>query len=496
MDLYSAQDVVFGKVAFRGGRRAWRRRYAALLTLTDFAVLSGVVAIAQAAKFGTDVHVRTEGFAALSYTTVSVLFVITWMIALSLTGARDHRTLLEGAGEYRRVIVGTLLSFGVFAMVAVVLKADLSRAYVAVALPLGTFVLLLTRVAMRRWQQRRCRKGLDRSSVLLVGGTDTASVMARRIHEARSSGLRVTAIWVPDRPRGFNEWLAVEKGRIPVYGAGGSTESILGLAQPDLVIVTDADHFAAGGLKELAWQVAEADAELLVSPSVLDVAERRIELTTIGSIPMVHVSEPAYAEAAAWPKVIFDRVCASMLVLLLSPALLVIALAVKLSSDGPVFYFQERIGKDGVPFRMIKFRSMHVGADAQLRALLQATGQDGKPQGKLVDDPRVTAVGRVLRRYSLDELPQLFNVLAGSMSLVGPRPQRQFEVDLYDEVAHRRLRVRPGVTGLWQVSGRSDLEWEDAIRLDTYYVENWSMVGDMIILLKTVRAVTTPSGAY
>jgi lipopolysaccharide/colanic/teichoic acid biosynthesis glycosyltransferase len=178
--------------------------------------------------------------------------------------------------------------------------------------------------------------------------------------------------------------------------------------------------------------------------------------------------------------------------LLLSPVLLVVALTVKLTSPGPIFYRQERIGRGGKPFGMIKFRSMIVNADAQLATLLEQQGTSDKPLFKVTDDPRITPVGRFIRKYSIDELPQLFNVFLGEMSLVGPRPQRPAEVALYDDIAHRRLRVKPGMSGLWQVSGRSALSWEDALRLDLYYVENWSLASDIIILFRTFKAVFMP----
>jgi exopolysaccharide biosynthesis polyprenyl glycosylphosphotransferase len=219
-------------------------------------------------------------------------------------------------------------------------------------------------------------------------------------------------------------------------------------------------------------------------------------MTTVARLPFVSLDPPAYTAAAAWPKKVFDRVGAAALILAMSPVLLVTAAAVLLTSRGPVLYRQERVGRDGEPFDMLKFRSMRTGSDDELQALLAERGSDLGILAKLHDDPRVTPVGRFIRRFSIDELPQLFNVLGGTMSLVGPRPQRQFEVDLYDNIAHRRLRVLPGVTGLWQVSGRSDLTWEEAIQLDTYYVENWSMTGDVQILWRTVRAVARPTGAY
>jgi lipopolysaccharide/colanic/teichoic acid biosynthesis glycosyltransferase len=172
-----------------------------------------------------------------------------------------------------------------------------------------------------------------------------------------------------------------------------------------------------------------------------------------------------------------------------------LALLVKLTDGGPIFYKQERVGLRGTTFKMLKFRSMQVNADIELNKLLSAQGTAGTPLFKIENDPRITPLGRVLRKYSLDELPQLLNVLGGSMSLVGPRPQREGEVALYDDAAHRRLYVSPGMSGLWQVSGRSNLSWDESIRLDLYYVENWSLMGDIVILFKTFKAVFASTGA-
>jgi len=175
--------------------------------------------------------------------------------------------------------------------------------------------------------------------------------------------------------------------------------------------------------------------------------------------------------------------------------LAMIAIAIKLSSTGPVFYRQQRIGLDGRPFNMIKFRTMVAGADAMVDDLAELKEGRGV-LFKFRQDPRATPIGRVLRKYSLDELPQFFNVLMGQMSVVGPRPPLGAEVAMYDDDTMRRLLVRPGITGLWQVSGRSDLSWKDSVRLDLFYVENWSMMADLLIALKTLRVVLKHSGAY
>jgi exopolysaccharide biosynthesis polyprenyl glycosylphosphotransferase len=211
---------------------------------------------------------------------------------------------------------------------------------------------------------------------------------------------------------------------------------------------------------------------------------------------LIHVEKPQYHGAKRFQKRLFDVGFSSFVLLLGLPLLVAIAIVVKLSSKGPVFYRQERIGLDGKAFEMIKFRTMIDGADAMLDDLADLNQSEGGVLFKIRDDPRMTPVGRFLRKFSLDEIPQFLNVLRKDMSVVGPRPPLATEVKSYDDYARRRLLVRPGITGLWQVSGRADLSWEDSVRLDLFYVENWSMMADFLIAIKTVKVILRHSGAY
>ncbi|MDQ0743122.1 exopolysaccharide biosynthesis polyprenyl glycosylphosphotransferase [Clavibacter sp. B3I6] len=217
----------------------------------------------------------------------------------------------------------------------------------------------------------------------------------------------------------------------------------------------------------------------------------------MAGLPLIHVETPRYEGTKLFAKRAFDIVASSLLLLVASPVLLAISMTIRLSTPGPVLFRQERVGINGRPFQMLKFRTMVTDAEALLLALQDQNRDAGNSVlFKMKDDPRVTPVGRFLRRYSLDELMQLVNVLNGSMSLVGPRPPLAREVETYETKVHRRFLVKPGITGLWQVSGRSNLSWEDSVRLDLYYVENWSIVGDLVILWKTARAVVAREGAY
>jgi len=260
----------------------------------------------------------------------------------------------------------------------------------------------------------------------------------------------------------------------------------------DTVVVTSTDDLPPDKVKEISWGLEAGRQHLVLAPNIIDIAGPRIHTRPVAGLPLIHVETPRFTRGERALKRSFDLAGAILAIILFSPVLLGVATAVKLTSRGPVLYKQERIGMNGEPFRMLKFRSMRVGADAQLSRLLQEQGTSTQPLFKIDNDPRLTSIGRSIRKYSLDEFPQLVNVLAGSMSLVGPRPQVAAEVALYSNSARRRLLARPGITGLWQVSGRSSLTWDQTVRLDLYYVENWSMIGDLSILLKTVGTVLVP----
>ena len=289
--------------------------------------------------------------------------------------------------------------------------------------------------------------------------------------------------------------IVVDEHEVAVLGSDASLREALVRSQADTVAVTAADQLGHAGMRALAWELQELDIDLVVAPGVVDVAGPRLKVRPVAGLPLLHVEEPQYEGASKWVKGLFDVVSAGAALLVLSPLLAVAALAVRASSRGPALYRSERMGLDGQAFTMLKFRTMVAGAD-QLRATLSTDGAGNAVLFKMREDPRVTRVGRLLRKFSIDELPQLWNVVRGDMSLVGPRPPLRCEVETYSGDVRRRLLVKPGITGLWQVSGRSDLSWEESVRLDLSYVENWSMVQDLIIIWRTVNAVLRSRGAY
>ncbi|VXB52416.1 sugar transferase [Aeromicrobium sp. 9AM] len=477
-------------------RSSWASFYRRGLLVSDLVVLVIAVLLAELLRFGPSATVTADGPFSVSYEGLGAFIAAMWWGSLSMFQSRDLRILGEGADEYQRIVRATFIMFGTLAIASLLFKWDMSRGYLATAFPLGLALLLLNRKLWRVWLQRSRRIGRNISHVLVIGGIRSGIHVTGVFDRHRSSGLKVTGVWVPDRAGQPDEWLDVPERFVPVMGSDRTLAEALTIADADTVVVTDTEHLGPDGLRELTWELEGADVQLFVSPGVVDVAGSRIHMRAVASMPLLQLEEPQYAEAGTWPKTLFDRTVAGVLVVLFAPLMASAAIAVKLSSPGPVFFYQERIGLRGIPFRMMKFRSMRRGADAELAALLAAQGSGDKPLFKVVDDPRITRTGAFLRRFSIDELPQLFNVFKGDMSLVGPRPQQQAEVELYDDAAHRRLTVRPGMTGLWQVSGRSDLTWEESIRLDTSYVENWSMISDLTILWRTVRAVLGSDGAY
>ncbi len=263
----------------------------------------------------------------------------------------------------------------------------------------------------------------------------------------------------------------------------------------DLVFVAPSCHMSGERVRRLSWMLYDQGRSLMVLPGVVDVARRRVRLTSAAGLTLLHIAPPLQRGPHTATKAVLDRLGALVLIVLLSPLLLLLALAVRLGSPGPVLYRQTRVGRNVTPFPMWKFRTMVVGAD-RLKSGLETENENDGHMFKMRQDPRVTPVGRVLRRYSLDELPQLFNILFGHMSLVGPRPPLPEEVAKYNGVEMRRLSIKPGLTGLWQVSGRSDLSWRETVALDLRYVDNWSLAGDMTVMARTVRAVLNGQGAY
>ena len=418
------------------------------------------------------------------------LVVLGWLLCLAVFGAYDRRVFGATSEEFSRVLRA---GFGCAALVGVgsyLARFDLSRGWFALMFVLGTISLLLARAAVRASLKRSRAKGYLQQRVLIVGDSAHIEAVSAVLSREAWLGYDVVGALAPASTG------AVTASGIPVLGDVDLVAETAREAGADVVLLAGGAVTSPSRLREVAWQLEDSHVQLVVAPSVTEVSAERVRVRPVGGLPLIHLEKPRAAKAARWLKRAFDVVGVLVLIAAASPVLAAAALCVRRHDGGPVFFRQERIGRDGLPFLCFKFRTMAVNAEALLEQVLADQGQAHGVFAKLKVDPRITRPGRFLRRFSLDELPQLFNVLSGDMSLVGPRPQTAKEVALYDGHMARRLHVRPGMTGLWQVSGRSDLTPEESIRLDNYYVDNWSMVQDLSILARTVGAVVGSRGAY
>ena len=444
-------------------KSGWPRTYVRRLAVTDAAAIIASVAIAQLVRFGTDPATFGTEVLVYSYTAVSAVLILAWFSALILFRSREPRVVGTGVEEFRRVARASTALFGTVAIVSFLFKLEVARGYLAVALPLGLLSLLLTRWLWRRWLVKQRSEGRFVSTVVVVGSHSAAAAMAQEFERVRGAGYRVAGVCVPGWGTGKGDSVNVDGHPVPVLGDETAVIDALGATGANVVAVSNTEYLGTGGMRALAWQLEAVDADLVVAPGVIDVAGPRLQIHPVAGLPLLHVDRPQYRGAVKSRKLALDLIGAGIWLLLLWPLFLVVAILIKLDSRGPVFYRAERIGLNGKPFAMLKFRTMVVDAEERRIALL-GRNEGAGPLFKMRHDPRVTKVGRWLRRLSIDEAPQLINVLLGQMSLVGPRPPLRSEVATYSGDVHRRLLVKPGITGLWQVSGRSDLSWEESVQ--------------------------------
>ncbi|MGY4543808.1 exopolysaccharide biosynthesis polyprenyl glycosylphosphotransferase [Arthrobacter sp. UYNi723] len=477
-----------------GDTRNWRGSYSRRLAITDAFVIIWAVAGAYIIRFGIDKESQTFEHD-YTYGLVSVGLIVGWWCMLSAWSSRESRILGAGADEYKRVAAASLWLFGLVATFSYVFRLDTARGYVGVALPAGLVGLLAARWLLRQHINADRQEGKSMSRLLLLGGESAVAHLASSLGRAKYAGYLPVAAYTPGAHDGPD--FEASSG-LPILGHRPDTVSIL-LAidhcQADAVAVSAGVQLHPQTLRHLGWELASRNVGLIMAPALTDIAGPRIHTQQVAGLPLIHVTTPTLEGGQRVAKRLFDVAGSAVLIVIASPVMAAVALLVKLDGRGPILFRQERVGIEGKHFRMLKFRSMVVDAEEQLAELTHQNEGSGV-LFKIKNDPRITKVGGRLRRYSLDELPQLFNVLSGSMSLVGPRPPLPREVEAYEQDVRRRLLVKPGLTGLWQVSGRSSLSWQDSVRLDLYYVENWSMAGDFIILLRTVRAVFHKTGAY
>ncbi len=408
-----------------------------------------------------------------------------WLALLVVRGSYDRRIIGLGTEEIHRAVSATLVLFAVIAGLSYLIRADISRSYAFVSLPLGLVLIGFSRFRWRQWLYRERKSGRFLSKIIVIGSQRTSQVLADRLDQESYAGYQVVdQIDLPNNHESnseFEGWLNLVDAAISRHDASA-------------IAIDPGDDAPYEVIRQLSWRLEGRNLDLLISPGSLDIAGPRLSVRPAAGLPLLHLDEAVLSRSQRASKRSLDIIGSILAITVFSPFMLISALAVRFTSRGPVIYKQVRVGRAGETFTMLKFRTMHAQADSQINELREEH-ELNSPMFKLANDPRITKVGGFLRRWSLDETPQLFNVLGGSMSLVGPRPHPLDDVDRYEIEAFRRLALKPGMTGLWQVEGRSELSWVQALQLDLHYVEKWSLESDLFLLARTTKAVILRSGA-
>lgn len=472
-----------------GGVKTWQRRQILVTVGADALAMAlgwyGVYALA-VGPLGWNLTAGEAG----AYLIGGVAATVVWIMVIGLTRGYDRRIIGISTDEYRRVVSATCWFAAMTAAVAFYAKVPLSRSFAAgVAIGAGAWALLL-RNAIRSWLHRQRRRGRFTKRVVVVGRPPTAGALVRHFQESPIAEMEVVGLCVTPTA---GEIAGI--AGVPVLGGPDDVWVQALQVGADVIAIADTDALSPTQVKTLAWHLEGRGVEVMVVPAVTDVAGPRIQFRLASGLPLIYLDEPRFGVVARTLKATFDRAVAALTLVLMAPVMVAIAVAVRLADGGPALFRQTRVGVDGRHFTIVKFRTMVADAEARLPSVQHLNEHDGL-LFKIRDDPRITAVGRFLRRWSLDELPQLWNVLVGDMAIVGPRPPLPIEVEQYDARVRRRLRVKPGLTGLWQVSGRSELTWDEGIRLDLEYIEQWSLMLDLVVLVRTARAVVRRRGAH
>jgi exopolysaccharide biosynthesis polyprenyl glycosylphosphotransferase len=473
----------------------WKRTYRRRVLVVDFVVLMVTVT-------GADILSRIVGEDGTSdawgwnqHTLLSTILVAAWMTALVVMGSHDISLVGVGAEEYRRVVSATVWVFGLLAVGALLVNGWVSRAHLGFALVFGLSGLILGRHLMRLDLAKRRRRGDYVTRVVVLGNVEPARVLCESFARSPEAGYRVVALCVPGFKGQWGEDVELPTGTVPVLGDDLTVKHALRFAGADALAVVAAEHLGHQNMKKLAWRMQSMGIELIVVPGLSDIAAHRLQVRPIDNLPLFHIDAPLQQDSPSIvAKRILDLVLGTIALLAALPIIAIAGLAIKLGDGGPVFFRQERVGLGGERFKIYKLRTMTVEkADGNAGRKMQLGIFHAKSAS---DHPRVTRVGRLLRKTSVDELPQLLNVLGGSMSLVGPRPLVVGEAESVEHFVARRALVKPGMTGLWQISGRSDLTDDERVRLDHSYVDNWSVMQDIMIIWRTVQAVRKGKGAY
>jgi exopolysaccharide biosynthesis polyprenyl glycosylphosphotransferase len=465
----------------------WRRRIGRALAAADVGVIALASYLAYWLRNALGEAGVVRGFENELPTALAVIPL--WLLIFHYAGAYRPEVLNTGGDAFRRFVAGAFGGLFALGFVSFLLNLSLARLYVGF---LFAFVLVLgglVRVGVRRYLRTRRGRGRLQQNVLVVGADEDAVTTARAIAADEIGGYRPVGFLTDELPVGTGV-----AGGLQVLGRPADVLDIAYDVRAGLVLVSPTG-VPPGTLQDVTLALEGSPVDLAVAPSLFQVVSRRVTVESVANVAILHVDQIRLERGKAALKRTLDLVVAGVALVVTLPVLAVVLVAIRLDSRGPVLFRQVRVGRDGREFTVLKLRTMVADAHRQRDELAHLNEADG-PLFKIRDDPRITRVGRVLRTWSLDELPQLVNVLRGDMSLVGPRPALPEEVEKYTPWQMRRLRVRPGITGVWQVSGRSDVPFDEAVRMDLFYIENWSLGTDLFLLGKTLLAVLGRQGAY
>jgi exopolysaccharide biosynthesis polyprenyl glycosylphosphotransferase len=476
-------------------RAGWETRYVRLIIALEFLVGAAAGLIALVVRFGDALDAAYNR----DYLWITIAFPFGWVAALAVNRAFETRFLFVGSDEYERIFRAGIGLTAVSVFISFAVNLHLSRGYPLIAMPAVVLMSMFVRYVVRQALHRAWGTGRRLRRVILAGHEQSVWELTRKLRRERFHGMGVVGVCLPRSPVLASAMLPEGQIRPPVFG-DLRVEQIahaVAKAKADTVILLPCPELGSSAIRRLAWMLERDDIDLILASALLDIAGDRTTIRPVDGLPLLHVEHARLKGGRRMVKEVFDRVVGLAGLMLLMPLVIVVAALVKLTrgGQGPMIFRQTRVGRNGKPFVIYKFRTMYEDAEARLSNLEHLNENDGI-LFKMRFDPRVTPIGRMLRRYSIDEIPQLLNVIKGDMSLVGPRPPLPREVAEYPFDVRRRLVVKPGVTGLWQVSGRSDLSWEESVGLDLRYVENWSLPMDLIILARTILAVFRSSGAY
>lgn len=471
---------------------SWETKLVRRVVIADLIAFVAAEIIASTIMWGRIKEVLTLFGHPVPYLAVAIVGIPAWIAALAMNNAYDRSILGSSPVEYTSVMRTVFVLFTLVCAAAFMGGMPISRGLFAVFFPLLLAFALVARLAVRKRLHRRRAHGKDIRRLVLVSRAPAIANVTEHFERSPHVGYQVVGAYL----YGLRNYIArPDTSGVAVLGEPDDLIDDIDNLSIDAVALSGGELFENESLRSLAWKLHDTGIQLLMAPDLAEIAGPRIVSRPAAGLPLLLVDEPHVTGTAQVMKSVVERLLAALGCIVLAPVFLAIAIAVKCTSKGPVLFRQTRVAREGEEFSMLKFRSMVQNAEEMLDDLIDQNEHDGL-MFKIQDDPRITRVGRFLRKFSLDELPQLWNVVRGDMALVGPRPPLPSEVDQYEGTTRRRLMVKPGITGLWQVSGRSNLSWEETVRLDLYYVENWSPLLDAIIVAKTVKAVLGGTGAY